>query len=431
MTALWRSKTLLMLAVASVAWMFALPWIATGDGTPEGARELYVHYSLGGVFALLVISLLASATGSLARERTAKRLSLTLVRPVRYGAVVLAKCCAITLAGAVVLALACAALPFGASVGNRPCRHVLTPVLPSVREEAQAMYDAFMAHPDTPEAVRRAKRETILRLLADKASERYETVGTNATGRWRFDLPADETEGLAVRLRFAGQMDSRQDLVGTFRLGDQEGVVSNITQAVLEVALSPSRDRNVASPLNAVSNAKGTRHSCRVKDDDPPLLSFRNEGRMPVMMRPRKDIELLLPADAFGWNLLRAYVELVSVLALTIAFGLFLSASLGRPVALFVAMVVLVVGEMSPSVVSQYPDELGAGLADRLGLALTRVAAEVTRPVSSLDPISRLAKDTCIERREVARVVLFDLLLAPVLLALLSGCVLPRKSDAD
>ena len=152
---------------------------------------------------------------------------------------------------------------------------------------------------------------------------------------------------------------------------------------------------------------------------------------MPVMMRPRKDIELLLPADAFGWNLLRAYVELVSVLALTIAFGLFLSASLGRPVALFVAMVVLVVGEMSPSVVSQYPDELGAGLADRLGLALTRVAAEVTRPVSSLDPISRLAKDTCIERREVARVVLFDLLLAPVLLALLSGCVLPRKSDAD
>lgn len=149
------------------------------------------------------------------------------------------------------------------------------------------------------------------------------------------------------------------------------------------------------------------------------------------MMRPRQDIELLLPADAFGWNLVRAYVELVSLLALMIGFGLFLSASLGRPVALFVAMVVLILGEMSPSVVSQYADEFGAGLADRIGLALSRVAAEVTRPVSSLDPVARLAKDTCIERKEVARVVLLDLCLAPVLFALLAGFVLPRKSDAD
>ena len=417
MTALWRSKTRAMLAVASVVWMLALPFLATGDGTPEGARELYIHYSLGGVFALLVVSLLASATGSLARERAEKRLALTMVRPVRYSLIVLAKGCALTLSGALVLAFACAALPLSSFVSlGRPCRHVLPPVLPSVREEAKVMYDAFMANPETPEAVRKAKRETVLRLLENKAVDRYETIRTNETARWRFDVPA-EAEGVSVRLRFAGQMDSRQDLVGTFRLGELEGVVSNITQAVLEVDLSSSRDRNVASPLN--------------KENDPPLLSFKNEGKTAVMMRPRQDIELLLPADAFGWNLVRAYVELVSLLALMIGFGLFLSASLGRPVALFVAMVMLILGEMSPSVVSQYADEFGAGLADRIGLALSRVAAEVTRPVSSLDPVARLAKDTCIERKEVARVVLLDLCLAPVLFALLAGFVLPRKSDAD
>ena len=173
---------------------------------------------------------------------------------------------------------------------------MLPPVLPSVREEAKVMYEAFMANPETPEAVRKAKRETVLRLLENKAVDRYETIRTNETARWRFDVP-EETEGLAVRLRFAGQMDSRQDLVGTFRLGELEGVVSNITQAVLEVDLSSSRDRNVASPLN--------------KENNPLLLSFKNEGKTAVMMRPRQDIELLLPADAFGWNLVRAYVELV------------------------------------------------------------------------------------------------------------------------
>lgn len=414
LTALVRSKTLAMLAVASVAWMFALPQLATGDGTPEGARELYLHYSLGGVFALLVVSLLASATGSLARERAAKRLALTQVRPVRYAVIVLAKGCALTLVGAVVLALACAALPFAASIGNRDCRHVLTPVMPSLREEARVMYDAFMANPETPEPVRRAKREVVLRLLENKAVDRYDTVRTNGTARWRFDVPAEAKE-LAVRLRFAGQMGTRQDLVGAFRMDGYEGVVSNITQAVLEVPLRRSGGKSASAESESSAS----------------FLTFENRGRTAVMMRPRRDIELLYPADAFGWNLLRAYVELVSVLALVIAFGLFLSASLGRPVALFVAIVVLVVGEMSPSVISQYADEFGAGTADRIGLALTRVAAEVTRPVSSLDPIARLAKDTCIEPREVVRVVVLDLVLTPLVFALLAGFVLPRKSDID
>jgi len=90
-------------------------------------------------------------------------------------------------------------------------------------------------------------------------------------------------------------------------------------------------------------------------------------------------------------------------------------------------MVTLIVGEMSPSVLDQCPENLGTSAADRIGLALTRVSAEVTRPVTALDPISRLATDVCVERREVVRVILFDLLLIPVILAFLSGLALPRK----
>ena len=147
------------------------------------------------------------------------------------------------------------------------------------------------------------------------------------------------------------------------------------------------------------------------------------------MLRPRKDLELLWPADAFGWNLFRCYLELVGILALVVSFGLFLSVSLSRPVALFVAMVTLAVGEMSPSVIERNPNELGAGTVDRIGLVMTRLAAEITRPVSVLEPISRLSADTCVEWRDVVRVVLFDLLLLPVLFALLSGWVLPRKTS--
>ena len=403
-----RSKALALLIAASVLWVSGLPLVLKGDGTADGARELYVHYSLGGVFALLVIALLASATGSLAREREAKRLQLTLVRPVRYTLVVLGKILAHVAAGALVLAVACGALALRVGLA-RPCNHVLSPVLPSPREEAKAMYESYMKDPGTPEAVKRTKKEIVLRLLESRAADRYEAIQTNATTTWRFEGSsfAKATEDkLAVRMRFTNQYEMRQDVRGTFTLGDYRGVVSNITQAVLTV------------PLTRMT-LDGRRETGE--------LSFENQGTSALMFRPRKDINLLVPADAFGWNLVRAYIVLVAVLAFVVSLGVFLSAGLGRPVALFVAFVTLVVSEMSPSVVQQYPDELETNLADRIGLHITRFAAEVTRPVSSAAPLEALAKDECVEPVEVLRLAAADFLLVPLLLSLLSALVLPRK----
>ena len=401
-----RSKALALLIAASVLWMFALPFVMKGDGTADGGRELYVHYSLGGVFALLVIALLASATGSLAREREAKRLQLTLVRPVRYTLIVLGKILAHVAAGALVLAIACGALAAKTGLG-RPCNHVLSPILPTPREEAKAMYESYMKDPETPEAVKRTKKEIVLRLLENRAVDRYEAIATNACASWRFGS-LEALDGLAVRMRFTNQYEMRQDVRGEFTFGDYRGVVSNITQAVVTV------------PLTA-RTLDGRRETGE--------LAFENQGTSALMLRPRKDINLLLPADAFGWNLIRAYVVLVAILAFVISLGTFLSAGLGRPVAMFVAFVMLIVSEMSPSVVEQYPDELETKLIDRIGLHITRFAAEVTRPVSAAAPLEALAKDECVEPTTMLRLAVADLLAVPLLLSLLAALILPRKQD--
>ena len=405
-----RSKALALLVAASVAWMLGLPFVMKGDGTADGARELYVHFSLGGVFTLLVVALLASATGSLAREREAKRLQLTLVRPVRYAVVVLGKIFAHVAIGALVLAIACGVLAVKVDLG-RPCNHVLSPVLPSPREEAKAMYESFMKDPNTPEQVKRTKKEIVLRLLENRAMDRYEAIETNATATWEFGgLESLESlgglGGLAVRMRFTNQYEMRQDVRGTFTFGDYQGVVSNITQAVLTVPLTG-----------------------RTLDGRPETgeLVFENQGTSALMLRPRRDINLLLPADAFGWNLLRAFVVLVAILAFVVSLGTFLSAGLGRPVAMFVAFVTLIVSEMSPSVVEQYPDELETSLVDRIGLHVTRFAAEVTRPVSAAAPLEAIAKDECVEPEAVLRLAAADFLLLPLLLSLISAFILPRK----
>ena len=111
------------------------------------------------------------------------------------------------------------------------------------------------------------------------------------------------------------------------------------------------------------------------------------------------------------------------------AFGVFLSAALGRPVALFTAIVFLLVSEMSPSVVEQYPDEFGATLSDRIGLMVARTVADATHPVSSLSPLERLSRDECVEPREVVRAVAINVVALPILLAILAAFILPRKQE--
>ena len=404
-----RSKALMLLVAASVLWMVGLPFVLKGDGTADGARELYVHFSLGGVFVLLVVALLASATGSLAREREAKRLQLTLVRPVRYTLIVLGKILAHVAVGALVLAIACGILASKTDL-SRPCNHILSPILPTPREEAKAMYESYMKDPNTPAEVKRTKKEIVLRLLENRAVDRYESVDTNATAVWRFGglESLGGLEGLAVRMRFTNQYEMRQDVRGTFILGNYRGTVSNITQAVLTVPL-------------AARTLDGRQETGE--------LTFENQGTSALMFRPRKDINLLVSADAFGWNLMRAYVALLAILAFIVSVGTFLSAGLGRPVALFVAFVTLIVSEMSPSVVSQYPDELETKVVDRIGLYITRFAAEVTRPVSAAAPLEALAQDECVEPATVARLAVADFLAVPLFLSLLAALILPRKQD--
>ena len=416
LVALTRSKTVLLLTAASAVWMLAFPYLAKGDGTEGGARVLGIHYSLGGVFVLLVVALLASATGCLASERAAKRLQLTMVRPVRHFIIVFGKIVAQVAVGAFVLAVACGIL--AAQIGlSRPCNHVLSPVLPSPREEAKMMYDVFMNDPDTPAAAKKAKKEVVLRLLTQRAVDHYQTIPTNSTVTWKFDPSSliPHPSSLSVRMRFTNQFEMRQDVIGDFRLGDMRGAVSNITQAVLTVPLNPQP--STLNPQPSTLNSQ------------PSTLSFVNRGKSTLMLRPRKDIHLLLPADAFGWNLLRAYLGMVAVLMLVVSLGVFLSASLGRPVALFVAFVALIVGEMSPSVIQQYPDELETNVADRIGLYITRFAVEVTRPVSTLSPLESLANDECVEPQGLLKTICGDVLVLPVLLSLLAAFILPRKQE--
>jgi len=421
LTSLVRSWTVLMLLAASLAWMFAMPRLVTGDGTVEGFRELFVSYGLGGVFTLLVIAILASATGSIASEREAKRLQLTEVRPVSAFAIAWGKMLALAAAAAFVLAFPCAVLVCSSEYAGIKCSHVFRPQLESPEEEAAKVYDAFMADPDTSPVIKRARKSTILRILAQRAKDHYQTVHTNSVASWTFPgfaewAKANPSVEPSMRLRFATDFSQHSDVRGLVSASGFLGTVSNVTQTAVVI---PMRREALASGGTGAATAKAA----------ADVVSFANMGGNAVMLRPRQDVELLIPADAFAWNVLRSYVVMVAVLMLVAAIGVFLGAGLSRPVALFVAFVLLIVSEMSPSVIDQYPDQLESDAVDRIGLAMTRAVGRMSKPVSELSPISPLADNDCVEARDAAWAFAVDFCALPVAFSLLSAFLLRRKQE--
>ena len=420
-----RFVPLLLLAVALVAVF--VPGLVRTDGSAAGEREMYVRAVLGGAAVVVSLAVMCAASGHVAREREEHRLALAAVRPASafraLAGVWLAYLAAAAAALCAIGVFVYARVPGGAV----PCRHHIAPVMPSPMAAARVALEKYLADPSTPEAVRKAPRGVVLALLASKESDRYDPIPPKASVQWRFPAELSATTNLSLRVRFATQFEMRAPLCGEFAFGASCAVLSNNTQAVLEVPLSMAACKDRPSmPRNGDSKTSGGKEG-----GDLATAVFTNTGAETVMLRPRRDIFLLAPADSFAANLLRALAQTLAGIALAAAFGLFLSSAVSRPVAVFTALVLAMVIFMAPSVIEQFPDELDAPAGDRLGLALTRAVYSLTAPLSEATPIADVAEDRCIEWAPFMRAVLINGVVMPVAFLLAAAFVMRRKTLPD
>ena len=405
-----RSKAfwLLLAAVAAVHWF--VPDLVRSDGSDAGALEMHVRGVVGGAAAVVLLSTLAMACGALARERETRRLPLSLVRPASAFALLLGERSALVAVSCGALALSFAllvAFPPPAAANARCFRHV-QPALPPPEVSAAAMLERYLADPSTPDAIRNASRRTVLDILAAKESDRYEVIRPGESAAWPMDLGGVPREGLLLRVRFASEFESRASVQGTFQVAGLAASVSNNTQAVLTMPLHHGQTTN-AAPDNA--------------------LSFSNTGRGVVMVRPRHDLAVLAPADGFTANAARSYVLTLALAALFAAAGLFLSAGLSRPVALFSAFVFLAAVFTAPQAVAQYPNELEAGFVDRMGLFLSRVVTSLTASFTESSPVADLATGKHIAAADLVRALAKNALLLPAIF-LACGAWASRRKPA-
>ena len=401
-----------LLALTALAHLF-LPAVVRSDGTDSGGSELFLRVVPGSVYMVLCVALLACACGLVARARESHRLALTVVRPVSAGAVVLGPLMALVAVAAVVLA-------FNAGLtcvrgGWSDSRHVYVPDLEPPEVAARQMLQEILASTNTSEEVRSTPQHRLLSILIGREADRYEVIRPGGTLELPFPAEAaGASNGVVVRIHFSTRFNLRASLSGEMSFGKWAAAVTNNTQSFLEIPLACA----VAT-------------SCDPPAVDAPKLVFRNTGRSEVMLRPRRDVELLTPADSFGMNMLRASCEMLCVIAFLCAFGLFLSSALSRPVAIFTALVALTVTEMAPAVLSQCPETLDLPFTDRIGLWLSRGVVFATSAVAAPEPISDLATGTYVKWADVGRAFLVDAVVAPLALLSLAAFIVRRRASAS
>ena len=432
---LWRGKTLWILLFATIAAHVLLPAIVRSDGTEAGRFEMYVRVVCGAVAALAYVTALALACGSFSRDREDDLLPLILVRPVPAFAVVAGRWFAFLLLMGFVFALNAVFVnltPFTVHLSPTACRVHHAPTLPPAEVTAAEAMAAFLASDRTPEAVKKAPRVAVLALLTAKENERYEVVRSGQTVTWPFAVPLGTdpssvgTGPLVLRTRFSTMYNMKSELSGKFKYGLLEGTVSNSTQAILETPLRiPIGTDPVAILMGTGPLSVGTGPMFK---GTGPVVSFTNTGKSDVMLRPRRDVELLAPGDSFLANSIRASFEMLALAGLLAAFGLFLSAALSRPVALFTAVVLLAAAQLAPDAVSQFPDEFHATMGEKAGLAISRAVARLTAALSEVSPVSDLASGRAIVMGDLVRTLIFDLMAWPCLFIWLSTFVLRRKT---
>lgn len=403
-----RSKMLAALTGAAVLWMFVLPRFLRDDGTAEGAFELHVRYSLGVVFALVVVSLAAAAAGTLSRDRDAMRLQLTLVRPVRRFAVALGRIVALTAVGAFVLGVAAAILQIREGAG-KTCDHAVAPVVSDPAAEAERLYAEYEKNfPDFKEQAAEVGKADIIKYLKQYVCDQFQSVAAGETAEWRFEPPPDAAAGLAVRVRLADMFGRLDRVSGEFSYGDLHGDLSHITRTLARV------DLERGEPQESPDAKAGT-------------LVFRNGGKATVSVNPRRDLHLLVAAGGYGANVFRAWLELVCILAAVVSMSAFFGSALGRSVATFAAMAYLFASVVGPSVIEDRPDPVTMTRMERFTMGVADFSSALTSPMNSCAPVSALESRECVEWREVARVAGLNVLLFPLVFSLLAGLAMSVK----
>lgn len=428
--AAFRSRFVLALAALLAVVLVVLPRAVGGDGSPEGARRIALTWTLGLSAVVLAAATLWAGCGAIAGEMEEKTWSALCVTPAARLELWLGKWAGLVALDAILLAPVLLGVAIQLRVRGvpseslRPYERVM-PIPSSILDEAKRAYTAAVSAGAFAAETNRTPEQIVNAIYRDLMEHPLSLSGGSHFS-WMFPLPSDgpasDGRPAILRLTLVSPFGTAADTAGALTALSAAGEIV----ASREISPDDNRELSLDVPPEALSGQSsiGLRFDNTGSADAPAAL-----------FHPAEDAVLLLPLGTFSGNLLRAGLTLLALLSTLAALGTAAGALFSRPVAIFVATGIVVLGLVAnsdidaditdvtdPMVVAQ-PEFAYAVRARRV---LNGIAA-LTAPVAEARPLDRAGDGYRIPTSPVARAIVQNGLALPIVLGALSALVLRRR----
>ena len=343
--AAFRFRLFLVIAVLLLAAVVGLPILIKDDGTARGFTQILLTYTLSVITALLGLSTLWLACGTLARDIEECQIQIVATKPIARWQIWLGKWLGIMSLNAALLALS------GAGVyGLLQWRAAKLPAAEQTVLREQVLVARGSAKQPNNEAAIEAETEQILqarlknspvdkadvpevrRQIRELVRADFQLVPPGYSREWRIDLGFAKNflhdKPLQLRVKFNSAQKSPS---GTFVALWQVGVPGKTPYQRLEpMSLAPDTFHEFQIPANLF--------------DDQGVLTvdFVNPNDTSLLFPLADGMEVLYPEGGFTLNFARGLGIIFCWMALLAALGLMAASFLTFPVAAFFSLAVVV-----------------------------------------------------------------------------------------
>jgi len=417
--AAFRFRLFIVVAVLLLLAVVGLPVLLKDDGTARGFTQILLTYTLTTITALLGLSTLWLACGTLARDIEECQMQVVATKPIARWQIWLGKWLGIVSLNAFLLALAGGSvyglLMYRATKLPATEQHILkNEVLVARGSAREANMDREIESQTERQLQERLQKSPVTiadlsqvrNMIRERIKSEYQQVAPGGYRPWRIDLGSAKNylvgRPLYLRLKFNSAEKSPS---GTFGLLLQAG--------------EPNKSKNLWATREPLSLAPDTFHELEIPED-----LFNSEGIITIVALNPNNATLLFPLDegmevlyregSFGLNYLRGLGIIFCWMALLTTVGLAAASFLSFPVAAFCSLAVLLMGLSSGTLTNAVNDgtvmgydeesnKAGSSVVDVVAIPFFKLALEVINLAKDFSPVEALSTGRSITWGELAR----------------------------
>ena len=414
--AAFRFRLFLVVALLLLGSVVGLPLLIKDDGTARGFTQILLTYTLSTISALLGLSTLWLACGTLARDIEDCTLQVVATKPVARWQIWVGKWLGILSLNAVLLALS------GACVyGLLQWRATRLPAAeqailrnevlvargsakpPSLEKQIAAEADRqlrerLQKNPDLRANIRLARKD-----ILEQVKSEYQIVPAGYMHQWQIDLgrAKDIPQGQTIYLRLKFNVADK-NASGTFNGGLWVGEPRKTPLSFKEVtSLAPDTFHEFEVPANY--------------DDQGVLtVTFGNANNTALLFPLEDGVEVLYRQGSFALNFARGLGIILCWMMLLAALGLAAASFLSFPVAAFVSLAILSLALSSGTIANvveegtlmgfnEETSKMGHSSLDVVAIPVYRAVLNLINLAKDFSPIDALSTGRSVSWTELGR----------------------------